>query len=241
MSHTKSALVKSGLGLALALSLSACAGDKSVAGAPTIEVANLETLPRPTATNPFLLTPLSEIEVNVYQSPELSGTFVIDENGNVRMPLIGDVAASGETPGALARTLEAKLAEKFMRDPQVQVRPTQFDPPSVAVGGQVTNPGTYPISTSRSLMRAVINAGGSAEFADNEDVLIFREVDGQRYIGVYNLAGIRRGHYEDPPIYAGDIIAVGDNPRKRAIAKFLEVAPLVTNSLILVDRLSDND
>ncbi len=236
MSHIKSAL-----GLLLALTLAACAGDKTVGGAPTIQVTDLETLPRPTATNPFLLTPLSEIEVNVYQSPELSGTYVIDENGNVRLPLIGDVAASGETPGDLARTLEAKLAEKFMRDPQVQVRPTQFDPPSVAVGGQVANPGTYPISTSRSLMRAVINAGGSAEYADNEDVLIFREVDGQRYIGVYNLAGIRRGHYEDPPIYAGDIIAVGDNPRKRAIEKFLEVVPLITNSLILADRLSDDN
>ncbi|WP_394730215.1 polysaccharide biosynthesis/export family protein [Altererythrobacter sp. GH1-8] len=234
MSH-----VKSVLGLLLALTLAACAGDKSLGGSPNIEVANLESLPRPTGTNPFLLTPLSEVELTVYQTPELSGTYVIDENGNIRLPLIGEMAASGQTPGDLARAMEVKLGEKFIRDPQVQVRPTQFDPPSVAVGGQVKNPGTYPISTSRSLMRAVINAGGSAEFADDEDVLIFREVNGRRYIGVYNLAGIRRGNYDDPEIYSGDIIAVGDNPQKRAIAKFLEVVPLITNTLILVDRLQD--
>ena len=89
-------------------------------------------------------------------------------------------------------------------------------------------------------MRAVIHAGGTAEFADNEDVLIFREVNGRRYIGVYNLAGIRRGHYDDPEIFSGDIIAVGDNPQKRAVAKFLEVVPLITNTLILVDRLDNN-
>lgn len=232
-------LFKPVLGLLMVIALAGCAGDKSIGRSPNIEVTNLETLPRPTGTNPFLLTPLSEIEVTVYQTPDLSGTYIIDANGMVRLPLLGDVQASGEEPSALARTLEAKLGEKYLRDPQVQVRPTQFDPPSVAVGGQVVKPGTYPISTSRSLMRAVINAGGTAEFADNEDVLIFREVNGQRYIGAYNLAGIRRGHYDDPPVYAGDIIAVGDNPQKRAVAKFLEVVPLITNTLILVDRLSD--
>lgn len=232
MSH-----IKSGLVMLLAVALSACAADKSIGGSPNIQVTDLQTLPRPTASNPFLLTALSEIEVNVYQAPELSGTYVIDENGNVRLPLIGDIPAAGQTPGALARTLEAKFAEKFIRDPQVQVRPTQFDPPSVAVGGQVTNPGTYPISTSRSLMRAVINAGGTAEFADNEDVLIFREVNGQRYIGAYNLAGIRRGHYDDPEIFAGDIIAVGDSPGKRAVERFLQFVPLITNSVVLADRI----
>ncbi len=234
MSH-----IKTVLGLLLALSLTACAGDKSIGGSPNIQVTSLESLPRPTGTNPFLLTPLSEIEINVYQTPELSGTYVIDEKGNVRLPLLGEVTASGETPGSLARTIEAKLGEKFLRDPQVQVRPTSFDPPSVAVGGQVSNPGTYPISTSRSLMRAVINAGETGEFSDETDVLIFREVDGVRYIGLYNLAGIRRGHYDDPPIYAGDIIAVGDNPRKRALERFFKIVPLITNTLVLVDRLEN--
>lgn len=230
--------IKAGLGLTMALALAACAGDKSVGASPNIQVTSLESLPAPSSVAPFVISPMTELQVSVYQSEELSGTYITDENGNLRMPLLGDIPAAGETPSGLARLLEQKLEEKFLRDPQVQVRPTSFNPPSVAVGGQVNNPGTYPIAASRSLMRAVINAGGTAEFADSEDVLIFRDVNGQRYIGVYNLAGIRRGHYDDPAVYAGDIIAVGDNPRKRALQQFLQIAPLVTNTLVLIDRVS---
>lgn len=235
------AIFKPALGLVLALTLGACAADKTIGTSPNIQVTDLTSLPRPTNANTYTIEPMTELEVSVFQAPELSGTYLTDENGNLTLPVAGSVAAAGETPGTLARKLEVRLAEKFLKDPQVQVRPTTIAPPSVTVGGQVENPGTYPVATSRSLMRAVINAGDAGEYADSEDVLIFRTVDGQRYIGLYNLSGIRRGNYDDPPLYAGDIVSVGDSPRKRALEKFLQIAPLITNTLVLIDRVSDNN
>ncbi len=79
-------------------------------------------------------------------------------------------------------------------------------------------PGLYPVTNQMTLMRVIASAKGLTEFARQEDVVILRTVNGQRMAGLYNIDAIRRGVYPDPPIYANDVIAVGD----------LRAAPLVS-------------
>ena len=70
-----------------------------------------------------------------------------------------------------------------------------------------------------------------------DDVLIFREVDGRKYIGVYNLSAIYRGNYEDPALYPDDIVMVGDSPARRRAESLLQLFSLAITPVILIDRL----
>jgi len=83
----------------------------------------------------------------------------------------------------------------------------------------------------------VNNAGGLSDYAKSEEVLVSRTVQGQKYIGVYNLTAIERGNYPDPAIYPNDVITVGDSPSKRLLQSVLAFVPLLTTTAILVDRV----
>ena len=98
-------------------------------------------------------------------------------------------------------------------------------------------PGEYPVLGRQSLLRVINQAGGLAEYAQLDDVLILRTVAGQRYIGAYNIQGIQRGNYEDPTVYPNDIIVVGDSPNRRRLDSILRFAPLLSTSAILIDRI----
>lgn len=223
------------------LSLGACASvDRSYGAASDVEVTSLTQLPAPASTLPRF-SPMGIIEVTVAQDESLSGTYVIDENGMLDFPLIGQVAALGLTPTQLAAVIASRLSGEYVVNPTVTVNPVNATPPTVSIGGQVNAPGNYPMAHSITLMRAINTAGGLTEYAKADDVLVFREVSGTRYIGLYNLAAIMRGNLEDPPLYEGDIVMVGDNPGERRLDRILQVLPAVTSSLVLIDRLGSNN
>jgi polysaccharide export outer membrane protein len=103
---------------------------------------------------------------------------------------------------------------------------------TVAVDGQVKQAGLYPVSGPMTLMRSVAAAGGTNEFAKLDDVVVFRTVGDKRYVALYNLGAIRRGRYEDPRIFAGDIVEVGDSPGRRMFDKLLTSSSLLAAPLI---------
>jgi polysaccharide export outer membrane protein len=88
-----------------------------------------------------------------------------------------------------------------------------------------------------TLLRAVAVAGGMGEYAKRGEVIVIRETDSQRYIGVYDVAGISRGNYPDPEIYPNDIIVVGDSPQLRLLGQISPLTNLVTSPILFFSRL----
>ncbi|WP_196782026.1 hypothetical protein, partial [Salmonella enterica] len=72
-----------------------------------------------------------------------------------------------------------------------------------------------------TLMRAVATAKGTTEFAKLDDVVIFRTVNGQKMAALYNLKAIRQGAYDDPEVFANDVVVVGDSPARRLFKDIL--------------------
>ena len=138
------------------------------------------------------------------------------------------------TLSEIEAVLSQRLAAAYVRDPQVTVNLKETINRVVTVDGQVAKPGSFPVVGKMSLLRAVALAGSTTEFAKLEDVVVFREVAGQRYAGIYNLEAIRRGNYADPEIFANDVIVVGDSPQRRMFRDFLQLAPLLSSPLILL-------
>jgi polysaccharide export outer membrane protein len=166
------------------------------------------------------------LTVSVFQVPDLSGEFQVDGAGNISMPLIGTVNAQGRTAGELAQFLQKKLGETYLRNPNVQVAIKEATAQTFTVDGSVKNPGVFPVQGPTTLMKAVASASGITEDADPSRVVVFRQINGQRMAAAFNLAAIRKGNAEDPPIYGNDIVVV-DGSKARAIYKdLLQAFPL---------------
>lgn len=184
------------------------------------------------ADRPALIGPLDTIEVDVFGIPDLSREMQVDASGRIAMPLAGTIEARGKTAQELAQAISAALSRRYVRNPEVTVNIKSSVSQVVTVDGQVVEPGLYPVTNQMTLMRVIASAKGLSEFARLEDVVILRSVGTQRMAGLYNIEAIRRGAYDDPPVYANDVIIVGDSPQRRLFRDFVSVTPLLAAPLI---------
>ncbi|MEG3163596.1 polysaccharide biosynthesis/export family protein [Sphingomonas sp. PB2P19] len=198
-----------------------------------------ETLPPPSgrdvilSAQSYIIGPLDKLNVSVFGIGELSGDVQADASGQITLPLIGTIEAAGNTPVQLSRIITSAY-DRYVRNPVVSVNIREATSQTFTVDGQVTEPGIYPVVGNMSLMRAIANAKGAAEFAKLDDVVVFRTVNGERMAALYNLGAIRRGMYADPQIYSNDIIVVGESSSRRLFKDFLQVAPALAAPVVLL-------
>jgi polysaccharide export outer membrane protein len=226
-------------GFLLLVAASGCAGREQLSSTARLTVVPGEAaLPAPNRADltapdrPSLIGPLDTIEVAVFNIPELGREMQVDASGRISMPLVGTVDARGKTAGELARSIEEALRGRYVRNPEVTVNIKSSVSQVVSIDGQVVEPGLYPVTNQMTLLRAVASAKGLSEFAREDDVVILRTVDGRRMAGLYNIDAIRRGAYDDPAIYANDVVLVGDSPQRRLFRDFVSLAPLLAAPLV---------
>lgn len=224
-------------GLALSVLVAGCATDRGFGQDPAIQVAQLEDLPPPVVENLYVIGPQETLEIEVVSAERLSGKYLTDGQGRISFPLLGLLNLDGLAPNDAADLIATRLRGSYLLTPQVRVIPSDIPPRTVSVGGQVKEPGEYPVLGRQSLLRVVNQAGGLDPYAKLDDVLILRTVGQSRYIGVYNILAIQRGNYQDPTIYPNDIVIVGDSPSRRRLDSILQFVPLLSTSVILLDRI----
>ncbi len=227
--------------LLVVLALPACVHREPLLSTNRLTVVqDSTTLPAPNRRDltapdrPALIGPLDTIQVDVFNVPDLSREMQVDASGRIAMPLVGTVDARGKTAQELAATVEAALRGRYVRAPEVTVNIKSSVSQVVTIDGQVVEPGLYPVTNQMTLLRTIASAKGLSEFARQEDVVILRTVEGRKMAGLYNIEAIRRGAYEDPPIFANDVVVVGDSPQRRLFRDFVALAPLLAAPLIAV-------
>lgn len=227
--------------LLFVIALPACGGREPLVSTQRLTVVpDSSTLPAPdrndltAADRPSLIGPLDTIQVDVFNVPDLSREMQVDASGRISMPLAGTIDARGKTAEELARAIEAALRGRYVRNPEVTVNIKSSVSQVVTIDGQVVEPGLYPVTNQMTLMRAIASAKGLSEFAREDDVVILRTVNNQKMAGLYNVAAIRRGAYDDPAIYANDVVLVGDSPQRRRFRDLVSLSPLIAAPLIAV-------
>lgn len=201
----------------LITSLAGCVGSRG--GPIPYDVKNFGQPDSPTiaaASTDYKIAPMDTLHITVFQVTDLSGDFDVDLMGNVSLPLIGEVKAADLTTGELDKAITAKLGEKYLQNPEVNVGLKQSARRNVTLDGSVNQPGMYPVNGPTSLIQAVALARGTSSDANPHRVAIFRQVQGKRMAAAFDLVSIRKGEMEDPPVYSGDIIVV-DGSRIKAI------------------------
>ena len=123
--------------------------------------------PAPGSTNAnYVVAPQDVLTVTVFNEPQLSGRFRIENDGQFNYPFLGRIQAAGATASEIAAVVKAKLADGYVSDPQVTVDVEQFRSQNVFVMGEVRAPGRYTLTGSVTLVEALAQTGVLKHLSD---------------------------------------------------------------------------
>ncbi len=125
----------------------------------------------------YRLGPNDRTRIIVYGQPTLTGEFMLDGNGVLAYPLIGNVDAKGMTPSELQTTIAQRLDKDWVHNPSVSVEVSTRRP--FYVVGEVQKPGSYSYVTDMSVLNAIATAGGQTYRANMTMFYVKRKVDGR--------------------------------------------------------------
>lgn len=164
------------------------------------------------APGQYVLQPGDEIDIQIYREPELSGTFRIGADGDIRHSLAGGVAMAGKTVKEAEADFTRRLAKDYLVNPRVIIQIVSSQSSQIVLLGEVAKPGVYPLpgGESRTLLQAIAEAGGFTELASPDRVRIVRKTpDGKQAtlkVRVSDLLG--GGRQQDVPLEPNDVIMV---------------------------------
>jgi len=125
----------------------------------------------------YVIGPEDVLLVDVFDVPELSKLSVeVGNDGNISVPLLGNVKAAGLTQHQLRDELADLWGKKYLQNPQVMVTIEQFKSRPVSVVGAVAKPGEYYLTGRRTLVEVLAMAGGPANLGASagKEVMIER-------------------------------------------------------------------
>lgn len=171
--------------------------------------------------------PGDRLAIKVFGEPDLTAeNYVVDAGGYIQVPLIGELIVLQQSPRMIAAEIERRLQARYVRNASVTV--SVIDRPlfTFAVEGDVNQPGVYPAAPNSTLLTALAQARSPSKTAELKEVIVFRQVNGQRAGARFDLQAIRRGRAPDPQILAGDTVVVGNSAIRTAWNDFLQATPL---------------
>ncbi|SFS16750.1 polysaccharide export outer membrane protein [Dyella sp. OK004] len=186
--------------------LTACATGGGVSTPPSIN-------PQAQAVNTYRIGVDDQLQITVWQNPDLSVSVPVRPDGKITVPLIGDVIAGGKTPEEVASDIKGKLVT-YVRDPQVAVILTALRSHEylsrVRVTGAVRTPVSIPYRQGMTVLDAVLAAGGTTEFAAPDRTELYRADGGVTTPYAIRLDKVlQQGDLAtNYPVQPGDVITV---------------------------------
>lgn len=114
------------------------------------------------------------LAISVWKEPELTKSIPVRSDGKISLPLVGEMEAAGKTPLQLEQNIREKLTN-FISSPEVTVIVQQVNSRKYNVLGEVSKPGSYPLTASTTIMDAIATAGGFRDFAKKSGVYVLRK------------------------------------------------------------------
>jgi polysaccharide export outer membrane protein len=200
-----------------------------------IDVTSLEmsaSIPynKVTATNNF---------ANSLPLMQLNG-YLVSNHKTINFPILGEVSVEGKTTEDLEQYLKELLeSEGHLINSNVTVRLLNS---KVTILGEVRSPGTYTFTEKNiSLLQALGLAGDLTIDGNRKDVIIIREVDGQRTTTNLDLTSSSWLISSYQNIQPNDVIIVNPNSKKITsaglignISTVLSIASILLSTIILI-------
>jgi polysaccharide export outer membrane protein len=132
-------------------------------------------------TSDYIIGPGDNLNVFVWEHPDVSITVPVRPDGRISTPLVEDMRAVGKTPTQLARDMEIALSE-YIRSPAITIIVTGFVGTfgeQIRVVGQATSPQALPYRHQMTLLDVMIAVGGLTENAAGNRAMIVRRQNGE--------------------------------------------------------------
>ncbi len=157
----------------------------------------------------YAIRPGDLVQITVWKEEEMDRELLVLPDGTVDFPLVGSLPIGGLTPAKAQDVIKAKLKDMI---PAASVTVVVREPRgnSVSVLGQVTRPGDIIMTRSLSVMQALSQAGGLTTYADDNDIVILRKVDGKEVSIPFDYSDVSAGQQLETNIALepGDVIVV---------------------------------
>jgi len=178
--------------------------------------------PAPASTVDVAAQPGDKVKVKIYREEDLSGEFVVPENGVVAFPKIGSVAVNKMSTDSLHKLLIAEYS-KSLRDPAIEVTVLR----RVNVVGSVRSPGFYYADPTETVKGALALAGGVTPEGNKNKLELLR---GGQHTSV---SLTQMGTIADSPVQSGDQVSA---PEKSWLSRntALVVSGVTGLALVLV-------
>jgi protein involved in polysaccharide export with SLBB domain len=128
--------------------------------------------PAASASSDYRLGSDDRVRLIVFGVDTMSREYPVGPNGSLSLPLIGDVPARGRTVAEITENIRARLADGFVKDPNVSLVIVSFRPFNIL--GEVNKPGAYAFRDGMTLAGAVALAEGYTYRAQRKYVFIQR-------------------------------------------------------------------
>lgn len=138
-----------------------------------------------------------KVRVTVYNEKDLSGDFDINDQGEIALPLIGQVKVQGLTIAQAEALFTERYGKDYLVNPRITVEVLNYRP--FFILGEVKNPGSYPYMNGMTVVNAVALAGGYTPRANKDQIRIKRAnapTAGETVVG------------EDAPVLPNDVLRV---------------------------------
>lgn len=198
------------LGLALSGSLLLAQTEPSVDPAAS---------PAPATDPAYRLNLGDHIGVSLFGEGDLNAQQMIDRNGLVRLPLIGELSVAGRTVREAEALIEAAYQkQEILKAPQATLTMIAYAPREVTLLGAVRSPGTFqfpPNTVSLDIRDVIARQGGFTPVAKGDSVAVTRrQPNGKEETTVINVDRMmfgrthKRENDEVFLVYPGDRIYV---------------------------------
>lgn len=173
-------------------------------------------------------------------STQQSG-YLVDEQGQIHLPVLGSVQAEGLTKTALKEQLTSLITEKkLLVDPLVSIRHLNYE---VTVIGEVARPTVINVPNGKiSILKALGMAGDITVYGKKDNVMVLREQSGQTILKHIDLNSSRLLNSDYYYLMPNDIVYVEPNKNKLAsVSRGRQLLPALLSGLsviiIVLDRV----
>ena len=150
------------------------------------------------------------LSINVWKEPDISRAVPVRSDGKISLPLVGEVEAGGKTPKALKTEITEKL-KSYISEPEVTVMVQEMRSKKFNILGQVARPGSYPLTSSLTVLDGLALSGGFRDFAKKKAIYVLRKkVDGTQERLPFNYKDVISGknNQQNVKLEPGDTVVV---------------------------------
>ena len=150
--------------------------------------------------------------MQILDKPDLGGTYKIEADGTIRLPLIDKIKVGGLTASQTQKYIQASYNADYLVDPKVTLLLIELRERRILVMGQLNKPGPVliPLGEKLTLTQAIAAAGDFNLRAKRTDIRVTRtDPNGTKKVFYFDFKKILKNIKElDPVLQDGDIVFV---------------------------------